>query len=77
MTPYTDLDGLKPMKLQTALSNDGENLYLVINTDDKIVIDMNVATATELMGLLFDLIKEAKAQQSFLKLESTLTNEQT
>jgi hypothetical protein len=59
------------MKLQTALSHDGENLYLIVNTDDKIVIDMNVEMATELMGLLFELIKEAKAQQTFLKLESS------
>jgi len=71
VTEYIDQTKLKSMKLQTGLSEDGKILYLVINAEEKIVFDMTVETATDLMGLLFDLIKEAKAQQSFLSLEST------
>jgi len=59
------------MKLQTALSENGEQLFLVLNMDEQIVIDMDIEQATELMKLLFDLIKEAKAQQSFIKMEAS------
>jgi hypothetical protein len=56
------------MKLQTAISQDAEHLFLVIG-EENIVIDMNLDQANQLMGLIFDLIKEAKAQKSFLDLE--------
>lgn len=64
----------KSMKIESGLSEDGKTLYLVLHHDEKIVFDMSIDSATELMSLLYELIKEAKAQQSFLELERSSEN---
>lgn len=64
----------KSMKIENGLSEDGKTLYLVLHHDEKIVFDMSIDSATELMGLLYELIKEAKAKQSFLELERSNKN---
>lgn len=59
------------MKLQTGLSECGKILYLVVNSEgQQMVIDLTTDSASQLMALLFELIKEARATQALASVKS-------
>lgn len=64
----------KTMKIESGLSQDGKTLFLILHSEEKIVFDMSIDSATELMGLLYELIKEARAQQIFMSTEKSSEN---
>ncbi len=61
------------MKLTTGISEDGTKLYLVVNNPDElpVIIEMTCDKTAELAGLLLELVRQSKAQTSFLNMESS------
>jgi hypothetical protein len=68
----------KNMKLTTGISEDGTKLYLVVNTeeDHPVIVEMTCEKTTELIGLLYELVRQSKAQTSFLEMESSTSKDQ-
>ena len=58
------------MEIKTALSKDGEKLYILIGDKDAeadvTALEFTLDGAKEFMGLVYDLIKEAQSTQDLI-----------
>jgi hypothetical protein len=58
------------MNIQTALSEDGEKLYVILTDpecpEDKTAVQLNIDEAKNFLGLIYDLIQEAQGIQDLI-----------
>ena len=58
------------MRIRTALSNDGEKLFIVIgegeDPENLEAVQLNIDEAKNFLGLIYDLIQEAQQTQNLI-----------